>query len=302
MAKVMGRRSARILALILALIMLGSVFAYVMRGGQIESRHVKLRLSDFREYVNLTPKGAYEFEYVNLTEFAKLDPTDDLRIYVNGKLRNIVTPIIFSRNILEIPGGLREIYSAKYAPAISLYFVNCGQSKVYFARESEFNYKTFKIQVRRGIGLIDEISPLIVGYTPLVNSSIDTIDNRSMSCSNVYGYLKRINGSFAYAYFIFGDVAKRRLTSENKSVSDFFFEGYRYNYQNDSYEKLWALHFLDNFFFGKMNESIRGFGYYKFENYEDGFGVAIMGDKNFSRIINAKPRILTLKIIVNETK
>ncbi len=298
MAKRMEKRSARILAFLLALIMLGSVFAYMMRSGNVEKREVLLKLNDFREYVNITPKGAYYFEYVNLKQLVTLDREDPLRQFVEKKLNDLLVRSIFSRTVLEVPGGFEEIFVASYNPAVSLYFVNTNMSKVYFAKDSEVKYGNFTVQLRKGgLALIDELSPFVVGYTPLVRKVVDVVEGREDSVGNeTYKYLSRINGSFVYASFVYGDVAKQAIKAENESVADFFFEGYRYNATNGSYEKVWAMHFIGNFFFGKMNKTEQKFEYYRVYNFNDGFGIAVMGDKNFTKVVEARPRILSWKI------
>ena len=91
------------------------------------------------------------------------------------------------------------------------------------------------------------------------------------------------------------------MKAGNESVGDFFFEGYRYNFANNTYEKVWAIHFLDHFFFGKMNESEKDFQYYKVKNFEDNFGIAVMEDANFTKVLKARPNILSWSISFNTT-
>ncbi len=306
MARRMEKRSARLLALLLALIMLGSVFAYMSRGGgTTEKREVFLRLDDFREYVNITPAGAYYLQYVNLSYLSTLPRDDPLRKYCEDQLKNMLVSAVFSRTVLEVPKGFSRIFSASYAGiAIPLYFVDANMSKIYFSKDREERYGEFTIQVRNnGIALIDQISPFVVGYTPLVAKVADIVNDPERSVGNyTYTYLSRINGTFAYAYFMYGDVVKDAVKAENESVADFFFEGYRYNLTSGNYEKVWAMHFIGNYFFAKMNESERNFEFYTVENFDDGLGIAVMGDKNFSKVLQAKPNILSWKIIVNSTQ
>jgi len=304
MARKMEKKSARILAFLLALIMIGSVFAYMMRSGSAEKREVEFRLDDFRSYVNWTPDGVYYMQYYNFTYLAQLEANDPMKDYVNSKLQNVLVSAVFSRAVLEITSGISQILVANYMTAIPLYFVDANMGKVYFAKEDETKYGNFTLQVRKGgIALVDQTSPVIVGYKPLVERAIDVIEGKNVSTGKeTYRYLSRINGSFAYAFIMYGEPAKASFRSGNKSIVDFFFEGYRYNFINNSYEKIWALHFLGNYFFGGMNESEKNFEYYKVKNFKDGLSIAVMEDKNFTKVIEARPNILSWQISYDITE
>ncbi len=305
MARKMEKRSARLLALILALIMIGSVFAYMMRGGYSEKREVKYHLENFREYVNWVPDGVYYFQYFNFTYLSQLDRDDPMVEYVNTNLKDVLISAVFSRTVLEVTSGIHEILVANYMKAVPLYLVNAGGGKVYFAKEDEIKHGEFTLQVRRGaIAFVGEVSPFLIGYKPLVENATDIIsgkDNLVGAGNFTYKYLSRINGSFAYALFMYGDAAKSSMKAGNESVGDFFFEGYRYNFANNTYEKVWAIHFLGHFFFGGMNESEKDFQYYKVKNFEDNFGIAVMEDANFTKVLKARPNILSWSISFNTT-
>ncbi len=299
----MEKRSARIIALILALIMIGSVFAYMMRGNSPEKRKVVLKLNDFREYVNITPKGAYYFQYVNFQSLGQFTKDNPLKQYVDNKLDNILVPTIFSRSVLEVTRGIYSVFEATYGPGISLYFVDANQSRVFFAKKGEFKYHNFTIQYFGNIALMDQTSPFVVGYAPLVMKVVDVIQKRNESVGkDIYKYLARINGSFVYADFMYGNIVKMAMKSNNTSIADFFFEGFRYNATDGLYEKVWAIHFLGNYFFAAMNKSEQNFAYYTFKNYPDGLSVAVMGDKDFTKVLYAKPRILAWKIILTKNE
>jgi hypothetical protein len=286
----MEKRSARILALILALIMLGSVFAYMSKGGGGQKRDVELRLNDFREYFNITPDGAYYCEYVNLS-YLYLDQNDPLRNYVDERVRGILRGDVFSRSIIEIPSGFTQILAVYYDTP--LYFIDENRSKVYFAFEDQIEHGNHTIKVRPGLALLDSISPIALGFPSNVEKVADILDGKSSGVSNrIYPYLSRINGSFYYAWLVYGDNAKQLLKDNNTGITDFFFEGYRFNETNKSYEKVWGLHFLGNYFFARTNQT----EYNIIENYNDGFSVAILGDKNFTKLIQTQPRILSYQI------
>ncbi len=303
MARKMEKKSARLLALILALIMIGSVFAYMMRGGYSEKREVKYRLDDFREYVNWTPDGVYYFQYFNFTQLSQLGADDPMAKFINNNMKDVLISAVFSRTVLEVPSGIHKIFVANYMTAVPLYFIDANMGKVYFAREDEVKHGEFTLQVRRGgIAFVGEVSPFIIGYKPLVENATDLISGSGKSAGNfTYRYLSRINGSFAYAMFMYGDPAKASMRAGNESVGDFFFEGYRYNFKNNTYEKVWAIHFIGNFFFGKMNESEKNFQYYKYRMLKDGLGIAVMEDANFTKVLAARPNILKWSISFNTT-
>ncbi|KUJ93394.1 MAG: hypothetical protein XD40_1452 [Archaeoglobus fulgidus] len=304
MAKQMEKKSARLLAFLLALIMIGSVFAYMLRGGSAEHREVVYRLDDFREYVNWTPADPVYVQYYNLSYTSKLGSKDPLASMVTTDLQKLLIPAIFSRQVLEVTRGISQVMIVDFGETVPLYFVDAGMSKIYFAKEDEIKHGNFTLQVRRpGIALVSELSPLVVGYKPLVEKAVDTVEGNYPSFGNkTYSYLSRINGSFAYAFFAYGDVVKQWIRVGNESPADFFFEGYRYNFNNSSYEKVWAMHFEGNYFFGGMNESEKNFEYYKVQNFGDGLSVAVMEDKNFTKVVNARPNILTWQISFNNTQ
>ena len=289
----MEKRSARILAFVLALIMIGSVFAYVMRGGTQNKREVKEIFSDFRDYINITPKSAYLIEYVNLS-YLYLNKDDPLREYIDHKLKNILRPEIFSRSIISFPNGFRSIVLAYCYDTVQsyFYFVDTNLSKVYFAYNSELKIGNYTVKVRPGIALLDEISPVVVGYIKPVSDVVEILEGNETGLSEYHKYLSRINGSFLYAWYTYGDYAKSTIKANNSSMADFFFEGYRFNETNKSYEKVWALHFIGNYFFAKTNKT----EYCYIRSYDDGFSVAVLGDKNFTKLMKTNPRILMYQI------
>ncbi len=299
MARKMERKSARILALILALIMLGSVFAYMSRGGGSQKREVELRLNDFREYVNLTPKGAYFIEYYNM-KFMSLENSDPLKTFIESKLNEALRKEVFSRKMLEIPGGISKVYVAYYYGKLPLYFVDENMSKVYFASEDTMNVDSYSIKVRPGLALFDAISPIVLGSPSLVAEVVKIFEGKSNGIGDqTYPYLSRVNDSFYYAWFVYDGYAAAILRTNNTTVADFFFEGYRLNNTSSCYEKVWAVHFIGNYFFSKLNATTE---YIYIKNFKDGMNVAVMGDKNFTKLAEAQPRILTYKITIEKPK
>ncbi len=297
MAKRMERRSARILAFLLAFIMLGSVFAYMFSGGKPEERKVLIEVEDFRELVNLTPSGAVYFEYVNLSYAAMLEKNDPLRSMVENAAKNMMDPRIFNRMVVEVPSGIREVFAASYVNrSTPLYFADAAKRKVYFVADETVEVGNLTVKLHGNIALIDDVSPFVIGYAPLVLAAAETIEGKNSSCSGLAKYLSRINGSFAYAYFLSGDAAKRAFKINNSSAADFFFEGFRYNWSSGMYEKVWGVHFIGNFFFGGMNTTKVGIGYYWARNFDDNFGVAVIGDKDITKVLQTTPNVLTIEI------
>ena len=62
------------------------------------------------------------------------------------------------------------------------------------------------------------------------------------------------------------------------------------------------MHFIGNYFFSGMNESEKNFEYYKVKNFDDGLSIAVMEDKNFTKVVNAQPNILSWHISFNTTQ
>ncbi len=306
MAQRMEKKSARILAFVLALIMLGSVFAYMLKGQRtVHEREIDLRLDNFREYVKYIPEGAIFFEYVNIS-YLNLPQGDPLRQTVDKMVKDLLVREIFSRTILDIPYGFKQMLAAYYG-TMPLYFVDTNGRKIYFAAEDEIHVGKYTIAVRPGVAVFDRMSPFVVGNPSLVRAVVQVLEGNRTSVENeTYPYLSRINGTFLYAWFTIGKGAGKILKANNTTISDFFFEGWGYNEKNGTYYKVWGVHFLGNYFFSKRhNESVE---YVKIKNYKDQFSVARLEDPSFGKVLKAQPRILTYKISfkpvnsTNETK
>ncbi|MCS7129858.1 MAG: hypothetical protein NZ872_00380 [Archaeoglobaceae archaeon] len=299
MARKLERRSARILALILAFIMLGSVFAYMFGGSPPEKREVRLHLEDFRDWINLAPEGGL-FYYFNFTELKnlvkKLGVKDPLVNLTDTGAINALNSNYLSANIVQLTGGINEFMLAEYG-GYPLYFIDDNNSKVYFVKESDYEFGNFKVQVSKyGVGMISEISPLVIGYAPIVvEVAKNANENRKIEYAQ---YLSKLNGTFVFAFLVYGDVAGNvlKLNQTNGSIVDFFFQGFRYNFSSAQYEKVWGAHFIQNYFFTEINETEKDFEYYYFENFEDGFSVAVMGDKNFTKLLEARPNVMGVLI------
>ncbi|MEM0215903.1 MAG: hypothetical protein QW384_07970 [Archaeoglobaceae archaeon] len=299
MARKLEKRSARILALILAFIMLGSVFAYMSGGSKVEKREVKLYMADFREWADFAPEGGL-FYYFNLTELnnlmKKLGKNDPLVNFTEMGASDALSTGYLHSSIVQFTHPIKEFVYASYG-GYPVYFIDENTSKVYFASSGEYSIGNYKMQVSKfGVAIITEISPLIVGHYSLVAEIAENATTGNKT--GISNYLSKLNETYAFAFFTHGDLAGQifRMNQTNESIVDFFFQGFRYNFTSQQYEKVWGAHFTQNYFFTEINETEKDFEYYYFENFEDGFSIAIMGDKNFTKVLDAKPNVMGLII------
>jgi hypothetical protein len=296
MARKLEKRSARILALILAFIMLGSVFAYMFPRSTPEKREVKVKIENIGNCIDLVPENGM-FYYFNITElkllYKKLGSKDPLVNFTEAEATNALRSSYMNTRIVQFDSNsIQEFILAEYG-YYPIYFINENDSKVYFAKDTEYSIGNYTMQVSKyGVAMLNEISPLVIGYYPLVMEAAKNLnEGRKTEYS---GYLSRLNETYVFAFFTYGnhtgDIVK--LNQTNESIMDFFFQGFRYNFTSQRYEKVWGVHFTQNYFFTELNESEKDFEYYYFENFDDGFSVAVMGDKNFTRTFNAVPKVM----------
>lgn len=299
MARKLEKRSARILAIILAFIMLGSVFAYVSSKGVREKRETKFSFATI-DAIGYLPENAIVF-YYNFTELnalvKKLGKND---VFVNYTESLAVQDLNYAyrsyldRRIVEFTHSFEELLIARYGD-FDIYFVNENASKVYFAKQAEQKVGNLTVKFHGGVAIAEEVHPLLIGYAPLVLSVAENIDQAR--ASNYLGYISRINETFVFAQVIFGNETGKYLRfTQNESPVDFFFQGFRFNESSRNYEKVWAIRFTENYFFTELNETEKDFEYYYFENLDDGFSIALMGDKNFMKVLEAKPSVMGILI------
>ncbi|MDI9645388.1 MAG: hypothetical protein QFX40_01680 [Archaeoglobales archaeon] len=288
MAKRLERRSARVLAIVLALIMVGSIFAYISPKGNIEQRDVKLEFLDFKE--TAAALNASFYEYLNFTYAYGLKTENEVYKLVANASRSFDSKI-FNQRVIQLPYGVREALLTYYEGyQTPIYALNTNKSKIYFASTTSEQFYNFSLRMNnREVALVDEVEPLIIGYTPVVVLAMQKI--LAEPNKELYSYLSRINETFGYAFFLFGSEAENALKSNETSYGDFYFEGYRFNETSSMYEKVVAIHFTENYFFVGMNESEKNVTYYSYENYDDGLSIAIFADKDFKRVLDARPEI-----------
>ena len=283
------KKSSKILALILAIVMIGSILTYGFKGTtKIEEREIKFEmgenLSDWLKYLPSQEQMVLFYNYQ--TENKTL-----LQLIYNSTLNNI-DPYLLRVFKPDLP------YYNKLLIGQTVYFIDVGKVKVYFTTQSKNEYMNYTVKVSNVFGkplaLVDEVNPVIIGNPETVVHVLNLINGNGTSLIDEYKYLTRINGSFDYAFIITGDLAKSTIVSNNTPVADFYFEGYRMN--GSLFEKVVGIHFIGNYFFVKSNET----EYYFYENYDDGFSLAIMGDHNLTKLINTIPEIRSIQIKIEE--
>ena len=283
------KRSSKILALILALVMIGSILTYAFKGTtRIEEREIKFRmgknLSDWLKYLPIQEQMLLFYNYQTENETL-------LQLIYNSTLNNI-DPYLFRVFKPDLP------YYNKLLIGQTVYFIDVGKVKVYFTTQNKYEHMNYTVKVSnvfgRPLALVDEIDPVIIGNPETVIHVLNLINGNGTSLIDEYEYLTRINGSFDYAFIITGDLARSTIVSNNTPVADFYFEGYRMN--GSLFEKVVGMHFIGNYFFVKSNET----EYYFYENYDDGFSLAIMGDHNLTKLINTIPEIRSIQIKIEE--
>jgi hypothetical protein len=297
MAKAHERKSARLLAFVLALIMVASALVYAFRNpSKPEEREIKFDMGkDWKDWIRYLPNGTGYIVYLNYTE-----KNETLKKFIYNKTLNNVNPYVF-REFRPTINYFRSMMIFDYYN----YLIDLNRSKVYFAYKQKDVYKNFTLKTGFAVGrpytVVDETHPVILAYPSYAKAVINVITGNSTGFTEDYGnYTSRINGSFSYAFILAGDMAKSTLTDNGTPIADFYFEGYRMN--GSVYEKVVGIHFLRYYFFVKTNETANKTVYYYYKNYDDGFSIAVMGSYNFTNLTQLMPEIRTVIIkFGNET-
>jgi len=297
MAKAHERKSARLLAFVLALIMVASALVYAFRNpSKPEEREIKFDMGkDWKDWIRYLPNGTGYIVYLNYTE-----KNETLKKFIYNKTLNNVNPYVF-REFRPTINYFRSMMIFDYYN----YLIDLNRSKVYFAYKQKDVYKNFTLKTGFAVGrlytVVDETHPVILAYPSYAKAVINVITGNSTGFTEDYGnYTSRINGSFSYAFILAGDMAKSTLTDNGTPIADFYFEGYRMN--GSVYEKVVGIHFLRYYFFVKTNETANKTVYYYYKNYDDGFSIAVMGSYNFTSLTQLMPEMRTVIIkFGNET-
>jgi len=300
MVKRMEKRSARLLAFILALIMIGSVLAYAFRNpSKPEEREIKFDMGDsWKDWLKYLPNTTGYVVFCNLTE-----ENQTLKKFVLNSTIQIAkqNPYAFSRWLQPNP----LIYAKKILVFdIYNYLFDYEKLKIGYSYKFKEDYKGFTLKTGviggRYYTLVSETHPAIFAIPQYAKGVVDIIAGNGSSLADEYGnYTNRINGSFSYAVILAGNTAMQTIQSNNTPVADFYFEGYRMN--GSVFEKVVGMHFLGNYFFVKTNETTNRTVYYYYNNYDDGFSLAVMGSYNLTDLIELQPEIRSIIIKFGNT-
>jgi len=293
MANIMEKKSARILALILAFIMIGSILAYAFRGpSKPEERTIKFDMGNsLKDWLRYIPNSTEYILYFNYST----DNRSLLSFVYNATVSAMryMDPYAFS---LFEPRNI-GMFKRMLIGHPELYLVDLEKRKVYFAYEAKREYYGYNVKISKRImgryyAMTDDIHPIVYGYPDSVIGTLYIIANHGNgSIMDVYGnYTNRINGTFKYAIMVTGETAKSSIQSNGTPMADFYFEGYRMN--GTMFEKVVGIHFIGNYFFVKSNKT----EFYYCRNYDDGFSIAVMCDHNLTKLINTTPEIRSIVI------
>jgi len=297
MAGMIEQKSVRALAFILALIMIGSVIAFAFRGTtRTELRTIKFDMgSNLRSFLNYVPSDCEYIAYFNYTTY-----NGTMLMFTYNSTVSILRTIDPYAFYIIRPNDLQSFKRLLIATP-ELYFIDLNRSKVYFSFRQKVNYGGYTVKLEKFLGrpyaLADEIHPAVYGYPVEVLKVINFILGRNKSFNDVYGnYTSRIPGNFNYAVILSGKAARESVRSNNTSVADFYFVGYRMN--GSMFEKVVGIHFLGNYFFVRTKKV----AYCYCRNYPDGFSVAVMDDRNLTKLINTTPEIRAIIVKIGRSQ
>ncbi len=284
------KRSARILALILAVIMVASALVYIFRSPSVkEGREIKFDMgNEWNDWIKYLPNSTEYVIYANLRE-----KNETLKVFIYNQTIENLNPYVF-RDFR--PTSFEKIMIIDYYN----YLIDVNRSKVYFAYQMKDKYKNFTLKTGISAGrfytVVDETHPVILAHPKYAKAIIDSIHD-SENFTSKYNYTSRIDGKFSYVFIVAGDLAKRTLTDNGTPIADFYFEGYRMN--GSIYEKVVGIHFLKYYFFANKTENVT---YYYYKNYDDYFSIARIGSYNLYNLTIIMPEIRTVIIkFGNET-
>lgn len=296
----MESKGARLLAILLALIMIGSVLTYAAKRTQTtHQREVEFNFPEgFQGLISKIPSGADQVVYVN---FANSNPelSDILkRIVTNNMDSEFFSNLRFSQGISRF---MVSSYSGVF-PEL-LYLIDVNKTKVFFTHESEDVYNGYKIKSNKGISLVDQTSPFLFGTTGIVVRTLDTISGKGKSlASEVENFTGRMpKGDYNLIIMFKGNAVKQLVQGNASGFFDFYLAAYRINNTSNGtyYEKVVLMNFTKNGFFIKSNET----AYYRFKNFKDGLSMAVMGDTNLTKLMQLEPemRMIEIKPVENTT-
>ncbi|ADC65864.1 conserved hypothetical protein [Ferroglobus placidus DSM 10642] len=283
MAKPLERRSAKLLAFFLALIMIGSALAIALRGANTTpKREVKLSFDDFTAVTNLpdTPSEIYYFNFrVNDTNLLNL-----IQAYAKLVMRDPVFRYVKLT-------GFDSAAFAYYPKTNSYVYLFNTSSKIFASYDRKMKVGEFDVKVKDFYAFCDQVNPALIGTSDVVFNYLENVGKEK---ENLLKYVPEKNYAFFRAFQ--GEIVKQliRLNDSNITVADFYFEGYALN--GSKYEKVVAMNFTSNTFF--VEESNVTEEYYVFE--KGTLSVAVLIDSNFTKLLEAQPEMRSVIIKMEE--
>ncbi len=295
MAKPLEKKSAKILALILALIMLGSVLAYAFRGSTTTpSREVRYSVTGVKESIKLVSDSSRIY-YLNLRthdpNLIQLIDTYWQSLSQDYVFRFVRFTTVNSVFYVEYPST-----TLGYYPYLFLFDV--GQSKVFFSYDEKRDYMGVDLKIKNGYGFAENVNPIAIGTVDAVTMYIDSISENKKVNNTYADYIDRIPDlDYSFIVVLTGDDAGQiiKMNKSSGNAADFYFEGIAVN-RTGGYDKVVAINFKQNIFFIKSNIT----DYYNVTRY-DSLNIAYMHDMNFTEIVAAKPEMRAFIIQPIET-
>ncbi|WP_457591095.1 hypothetical protein [Geoglobus sp.] len=295
MVKPLEKKSAKLLAFILALIMLGSVLVYALKGTYTApKRDVLYEAEGFKDTLKLL-SNSLQVYYLNFTTH---DP--NMVSLIDAYWRNFATdPVLSYVRFTKLDAMYYAVYNQSelgYTPY--MYLFDVGNSKVFFSYDTKQDYMGVTVKVKRGYGFTENTNPVALGTLDAVMQYIDLISGNSKT-SSYQQYIDRLPDlNYDFAIVLFGEAANQsiRLNGSSGNVADFYFEGIAVN-ESGGYDKVVAINFNQNIFFVNAENVTE---YYNVTRY-DTLNIAFMHDTNFTKILTAKPEMRAVIIQPVET-
>jgi hypothetical protein len=298
----MESKSARLLALILTLIMIGSVFAYATRQSTTTpEREVAYTFPDgFRGYISQIPSGAEQVIYINFN-----GADSELGSILSQIVRNNMNYNFFSN--LRLSQGIEKMLVSSYPGAFPglLYLFDVNKTKVFFTHDSVEEYMGFVVESSGGISLVDQTSPFMMGTSNTVAKTLEIIKSGGKGSlgENIANFTDRMpEGEYNLVILLQGEAIESLIKGNSTSFFDFYLVGYRINQTENGtfYEKVVLMNFTSNTYFVKSNKT----AYYNYTNFEDGLSLAVMMDTNLTKLMQTEPemRMIEIKMANEEPK
>ena len=293
MARRMESKGARILAILLALIMIGSVLTYAARRSQTtHEREVQFIFPDgFNGIISHIPPGTDQVVYVNME-----NSNPRFSEILKRTVTNNMDSIFFSH--LRLSQGVKRFMVCSYSgnfPEI-LYLIDVNRTRVFYTYESEDLYDGYKIKSNKGVSLVDQTSPFLLGTTPIITKTLDVITKKAKRtlASEVGNYTSRMpNGDYNLIIMFKGNAVKQFVRGNTSNFFDFYLAAYRINASNPSYyEKVVLMRFVKNGGFVSSNKT----AYYTYKNFKDGLSLAVMDDTNLTKLMQLEPEMRLIEI------